>query len=43
MRATKLHTQDAVLQLHPRTGGCSGILKREEAIHNTNSHIILTM
>lgn len=37
MRATKLHTQDAVLQLHPRTGGCSGIL-REKRPFTTPTH-----
>lgn len=37
MQATKLHTQDAVLQLHPRSGGCSGI-RREKRPFTTPTH-----
>ena len=37
MQATKLHTQDAELQLHPRTGGCCGIL-REKRPFTTHTH-----
>lgn len=29
MQATNLHTQDAVLLLHPRTGGCCEILREK--------------
>lgn len=40
MQATKLHTQDAVLQLHPRTGGCCGILRerRGHSQHRLTHH-----
>lgn len=30
MQATDLHTQEAVLLLHPRSGGCRGILRERK-------------
>lgn len=40
MQATKLHTRDAVMQLHPRGGTCCGILRerRGHSQHQLTHH-----